>query len=127
MNPRRPAIVAALLALSALTAGCDKKDGDTKGSTSSTPTSSAATAPAATTAAATTAAAGGGDSKYLKAAMADRKCRKPDETEADIKFKAPAGAAEFEKMKLSDAVLDCFIACKTKDDAEKCQKLAMKK
>ncbi len=118
-----------LLACAALV-GCDKGSGGSGGEATSAPASGAKTGAAATsqaTGAAPTAAAATGGSKFLQAAMASRKCRKPEESDDDRKFKAEADAAEMEKMKLGDPVLDCFIGCKSKEDAEKCESMAMKK
>jgi hypothetical protein len=107
--------------------GCDKggSGGEAASAATSAPADGAKTGAAATSQATSAAAAGG--SKFLQAAMASRKCRKPEESDDDRKFKAEADATEMEKMKLADSVLDCFIGCKTKEDAEKCQSMAMKK
>jgi len=110
--------------------GCgDKGGGAGTSSATATSTSAASSAPTggAKTAAATATAESAPVSKSMQAAIASRKCRHPDETDEDRKFKAGADASELEKMKLSDAQLDCFINCKTKDDAEKCEAAAMKK
>ncbi len=104
--------------------GCDEKKESGGAAASGAPS---ATAAAAQSAAATATAAAGGGSKSLQAAMASRKCRHPEESDDDRAFKAKADAAELDKMKLSDQQLDCFINCKSKDDAEKCEAAAMKK